>query len=112
MARGRLTRPWQTAPTNRAETDEMDKTLYAQTEQADRAVIDRVAQVAAARGAPMAQVALAWVLSKSVVTAPIIGATKPHHLADAVGALAIKLTPQEIQLLEEPYVPHAVVGYK
>jgi len=112
MARGRLTRPWQTAPTNRAETDEVDKTLYAQTETADRAVIDRVAQVAAARGAPMAQVALAWVLGKSVVTAPIIGATKPHHLEDAVGALAIRLTPEEIRLLEEPYVPHAVVGYK
>jgi len=112
MARGRLTRPWQNAPTNRAETDEMDKTLYAHTETADRAVIDRVAEVAAARGAPMAQVALAWVLSKSVVTAPIIGATKPHHLEDAVSALALQLTPEEIRLLEEPYVPHAVVGYK
>lgn len=112
MARGRLTRPWQDAPTPRAETDEVDKTLYANTEKADRAVIDRVAQVAAARGAPMAQVALAWVLSKSVVTAPIIGATKPHHLEVAVAALSLQLTSEEIRLLEEPYVPHAVVGYK
>jgi aryl-alcohol dehydrogenase-like predicted oxidoreductase len=112
LARGRLTRPWQSAPTSRATTDEMDKTLYAKTEQADRAVIDRVAQIAAARGAPQAQVALAWLLSKPVVTSPIIGATKPRHLEDAAAALKLQLSPDEIRSLEEPYIPHDIAGYK
>ena len=68
-------------------------------------------EVAAARGVSRAQVALAWMLSKSFVTAPIIGATKPHHLDDAVAAVDLELSPEEVARLEEPYVPHAVVGF-
>ncbi len=70
-----------------------------------------MAQVARARGVPPAQVALAWVLSKSVISAPIVGASRPGHLEDAVAALNITLTPEEIAQLEAPYVPHAVVGF-
>jgi 1-deoxyxylulose-5-phosphate synthase len=86
--------------------------LYAKTEDADHAIVDRVGQVAAARGIPYAQVALAWLLAQPVVTAPIVGATKPQHLADAAAALVVKLTPAEIASLEEPYVPHAIAGFK
>jgi len=70
------------------------------------AIVQRVSEVAEARGLPMAQVALAWMLAKPVVTAPIVGATKPHHLEDAVAALSVKLTADEIRLLEEAYQPH------
>ncbi|HEY2154595.1 MAG TPA: aldo/keto reductase [Isosphaeraceae bacterium] len=112
LARGRLARPWdERSYTERAGTDEFGKTLYAQTEEADRAVVDRVGEVAAARGVPRAQVALAWLLQKPGVTSPIIGATKPHHLDDAVAALSLKLTPEEVARLEEPYVPHPVLGF-
>jgi aryl-alcohol dehydrogenase-like predicted oxidoreductase len=110
LARGRLTREWDER-TARAETDEFGKTLYAATAEADRKVVERVAEIASRRGVPRAQIALAWLLHKPVVTAPIIGASKPHHLDDAVAALSIKLTPEEIAALEEPYVPHAVVGF-
>ena len=110
MARGRLTRDW--AETSaRSETDEFGKKLYAATDEADRKVVERVAEVAAKRGVPRAQAALAWVLQKTPVTAPIIGATKMHHLDDAVAALTIKLTPEEIASMEEPYVPHPVLGF-
>jgi len=112
LARGRLARPWdQRAATERAATDEFGKVLYAKTEEADRAIVDRVGEVAAARALPRAQVALAWLLHKPSVTSPIIGATRPHHLEDAVAALAIKLSPEEMTRLEEPYTPHAVVGF-
>jgi aryl-alcohol dehydrogenase-like predicted oxidoreductase len=112
LARGRLARPWeQKAATDRAGTDEFGKTLYARTEEADRVVVDRVGEVANARGLPRAQIALAWLLSKPTVTAPIVGATKPHHLEDAVAALSIQLTPGEVSRLEEPYVPHPVLGF-
>ena len=112
LARGRLARPWeQRSSTERAETDEFGKTLYAKTEAADRAVVDRVAEVAKSRGISMAQVALAWMLQKPAVSSPIIGATKPHHLEDAGGALSVKLSPEEITSLEEPYMPHAVAGF-
>jgi aryl-alcohol dehydrogenase-like predicted oxidoreductase len=112
LARGRLARSWdERSRTERAETDEFGKTLYAKTEAADQAVVDRVGEVAKARGISMAQVALAWVLQKPAVTSPIIGATKPHHLEDAVAALSVKLSPDEIARLEEPYVPHAVAGF-
>jgi aryl-alcohol dehydrogenase-like predicted oxidoreductase len=112
LARGRLARPWdERASTERAGTDEFGKTLYARTEPADRAVIDRLGEVAEARGVPRAQVALAWLLGKPAVTAPIVGATKPHHLEDAVAALSIKLTAEEVARLEEPYVPHPVLGF-
>ncbi|WP_426454912.1 aldo/keto reductase [Paenibacillus sp. S-38] len=109
MARGRLTREWDES-SERSMTDEFGKTLYAATAEADRRVVERVAEVAAERGVPRAQVALAWVLQKEPVTAPIIGATKTHHLDDAAAALTLKLTPEEITRLEEPYVPHPVLG--
>jgi len=110
MARGRLTRDWDETSA-RAETDEFGRTLYAKTGDADRKVVEAVARVAAARGVPRAQVALAWVLSKSVITAPIVGATKLQHLDDAVAALSLKLSAEEIAALEAPYVPHAMVGH-
>lgn len=110
LARGRLTRDWDSASA-RAETDDFGRGLYAKTGDADRKVVEAVTAVAAARGIPRAHVALAWVLAKSVVTAPIIGATKLAQLDDAVAALSVKLTPEEIAALEAPYVPHAVVGF-
>jgi len=110
LARGRLTRDWNET-TNRTETDEVGKKLYNSAVESDRQVIERVAEVAAKRGVSRAQVALAWLLSKPVVTAPIVGASKPNHLEDAVAALSLKLSEEEIGLLEEPYVPHAVVGF-
>lgn len=112
LARGRLARLWQTETTKRYETDQFGKTLYSQTEAFDRKVVDRVGQLSERRGVPRAQVALAWLLSKPAVTAPIVGATKPNHLSDAVTALSLRLTPEEIAALEEPYVPHPVLGFK
>jgi aryl-alcohol dehydrogenase-like predicted oxidoreductase len=110
LARGRLTRDWDEVSA-RSETDEFGKMLYAATADADKRVVQRVAEVASTRGVPRAQVALAWVLQKDPVTAPIVGATKMHHLEDAVAALSIALTPEEISRLEEPYIPHAVLGF-
>jgi aryl-alcohol dehydrogenase-like predicted oxidoreductase len=109
-ARGRLTRDWDQASA-RAETDAFGRSLYEKTADADRKVVEAVAQVAAARGLPRAQVALAWVLHKPGVTSPIIGATKLSHLDDAVAALSVTLSAEEIATLERPYVPHAVVGH-
>lgn len=109
LARGRLTRDWEEQST-RSEMDEFGKTLYMRTADADRKVVERVAEVAAERGIPRAQVALAWVLQKEPVTAPIVGATKSHHLEDAVAALSVKLTQEEVARLEEPYVPHPILG--
>ncbi|HEY8186194.1 MAG TPA: aldo/keto reductase [Pyrinomonadaceae bacterium] len=110
LARGRLTREWGET-SNRMETDEFGKTLYVASEESDRKIVERVGEIAAKRGVPRAQVALAWVAQKPFVTAPIVGATKPHHLDDAVAALSLNLTPEEISSLEEPYVPHPVVGF-
>ena len=110
QARGKLTRDW-TYTSIRTETDEAFGRLFAKTEDADRKVVDRVAQVAAARGIPRAQVALAWLLAKPVITAPIVGATKLQHLDDALAAVDVRLSEDEIAGLEEPYVPHAVVGF-
>ena len=112
LARGRLTRPWDES-TERSATDAFGESLYGAeaTRDADRAVVERVAQVAQARGVPRAQVALAWVAQQPQVTAPIVGATKLHHLEDAVAALELALTPEELALLEEPYVPHPVAGF-
>jgi len=110
LARGRLTRDWD-AQSARAETDEFGRGLYAKTADADRKVVEALTAVAAARGAPRAHVALAWLLQKPTITAPIIGATKLSQLDDAVAALALKLSPEEIEALEAPYVPHAVVGF-
>jgi len=110
LARGRLTRDWDQT-TNRTETDEFGKTLYTSAVESDKKVVERVAEVAANRGVPRAQIALAWLLSKPMVTAPIVGASKPNHLEDAVAAVSLKLTDEEISQLEEPYVPHPVVGF-
>ena len=110
LARGRLTRDWDTSSA-RSETDDFGRTLYGATEEADKRVVEAVARVAEARGVPRAQVALAWVAQKSEVTAPIIGASKPHHLDDAVAALELRLSESEIAELEAPYVPHSVVGF-
>lgn len=111
LARGRLTRDWNETSARR-ETDKFGSTLYSVMENADRQVVERVAEVAVNRGVPNAQVALAWVLQKDPVSAPILGTTKIHHLEDAVDALSLKLTPEEIASLEEPYVPHPVLGFK
>ncbi|HVN93487.1 MAG TPA: aldo/keto reductase, partial [Terracidiphilus sp.] len=111
LARGKLTRAWQAETTVRSESDAFMKILYAGTEDADHKVVDRLGEIAEKRGIPRAQVALAWLLSKPAVTAPIVGATKPYHLQDAVAALDVKLAPDEIKALEEPYIPHPVLGF-
>jgi aryl-alcohol dehydrogenase-like predicted oxidoreductase len=110
LAKGRLTRDWDEL-TERSEIDQVGKTFYSKMVDADRKVVERVAEVAAKRGVPRAQVALAWVLQKEPVTAPIVGATKPHHLEDAVASLSLKLDAEEIASLEEQYVPHPVIGH-
>ena len=110
LARGRLTRAWNET-TNRTAADEFGKTLYTATPDADRQIVERVSEIAAQRGVPRAQVALTWLAQKPFVTAPIVGASKPHHLDDAVAALSLELTSEEISSLEEPYVPHPVVGF-
>ncbi len=110
QARGRLTRDWN-EQTERDRTDDLMGALYGTMVEADRKVVEAVAALAAARGVPRAQIALAWVLHKSVVTAPIVGASKMSHLDDAVAALSVKLTPEEIAALEAPYVPHPVLGF-
>jgi len=112
QARGRLTRPWQSAPTERLEKDAVGKDLYTRTEDADHRVIDRVGELAAARGVSRSQIALAWVSQVPGVTAPIVGATKPGQLDDALASLALKLTPEEVARLEEPYQPHPVAGHQ
>ena len=109
LARGRLTRDWDDS-SYRKETDEYGKSLYARTADTDRVIVERVAALAVKRSLPRAQIALAWVLQKPFVTAPIIGASKPNHLDDAVASLEVRLTSEEITFLEEPYVPHAVIG--
>jgi aryl-alcohol dehydrogenase-like predicted oxidoreductase len=108
LARGWLARK-PTEETLRGQNDALVKERYGQQE--NMTIIQRVSDVAEKRGLPMAQVALAWMLSKPVVTSPIVGATRPHHLEDAVAALAITLTPEEIKFMEEAYVPHTVIGF-
>lgn len=110
LARGRLARPWGEA-TNRTEGDAFGKTLYVENEDANRQINEAVARIAAARGVKMAQVALAWVLQKQPVTAPIVGATKLGHIEDAVGALEVELTADDIAALEAPYRPTGVAGF-
>lgn len=110
LASGRLTRDWAES-THRSETDQVQKSKYDATANADRLVVDRIAALAEERGVPRIHIALAWLLQKEPVTAPIIGATKMSHIEDAVGALSIKLTPEEITSLEEPYVPHPIIGF-
>ncbi|HZV18098.1 MAG TPA: aldo/keto reductase [Sphingobium sp.] len=109
LARGRLTRDWD-VQTHRSQTDEFGKTLYARTAEADRKVVEAVAAVAAARGVSRAQIGLAWVLAKPMVSAPIVGASRIEHFDDLLAALSITLTDDEIAQLEAPYVPHEVTG--
>jgi aryl-alcohol dehydrogenase (NADP+) len=108
LARGRLTRDWDES-TARSDTDRFGQTLY--DERSDRAIVDRVAEIARERGISRAQVALAWVLAMPVVSAPIVGVTKDQHLDDAVAAVDVRLTDEEIARLEEPYTPHAAAGF-
>jgi len=107
LAKGRLARPWGER-TPRFDTDPVGRRMFGDGE---RAIIDAVQQVADQRGVPMAQIALAWVLKNPVVTSPIVGPTKPNHLADAVATLDIRLTDEEIRALEEPYTPRQPTGY-
>jgi aryl-alcohol dehydrogenase-like predicted oxidoreductase len=112
LARGRLTRPWgEQGSTTRVSTDEFGNKVYSKTEEADRRVVERLIDVAAARGVPPAQVALAWMLTKPFVASPIIGATKMKHLEDAIGAITLDLSPAEVSTLEAAYVPHPVLGF-
>jgi aryl-alcohol dehydrogenase-like predicted oxidoreductase len=112
LARGRLARPWQTETTKRYETDQFGKTLYGKTEQMDREIVERLGRISQQRGVSRAQIALAWILSKPAITAPIVGATKTNHLSDAVAAVSLRLTPEEITSLEELYLPHPVLGFR
>jgi aryl-alcohol dehydrogenase-like predicted oxidoreductase len=112
LASGRLTRDWSTETTLRSETDQIAKMKYDATTDTDRQVVERVAEIAEQHGVPRVHIALAWLLQKPSVTAPIIGATKISHLDAAVGALAVKLTENEVASLEAPYVPHPVVGHQ
>jgi len=112
LASGRLTRDWSSESTLRSETDQIAKRKYDATAETDRRVVERVAEIAQTHGAPRVHIAIAWLLQKQPVTAPIIGAAKITHLEDAVSALAMKLTPEEVAYLEEPYVPHPIVGYQ
>ena len=110
LARGKLTRDWDEG-SQRNDTDGMIKRMYTATEAADRKVVEAVAQVAQRLGLPRAQVALAWLLQKDGVTAPIVGATKPQHLTDAVAAVEVKLSAEDVAALEAPYVPHEIAGH-
>lgn len=108
LARGRLTRDWD-ADTERARTDEFGKTLYPAS---DRVVAENVAEIAQARGVSRAQIALAWLAGKPGVTAPIVGATRLEHLDDAIAAVELTLTADEVEALESPYTPHEVAGFR
>lgn len=110
LARGRLTRDWDES-TKRTESDDYGQTLYRSAEDADRKIVEKVAEIASLRGVSRAQVALSWVANRPGVAAPIIGASKPQHLDDAVAALRLRLNEQETEALEELYVPHPVVGF-
>ncbi|WP_412026678.1 aldo/keto reductase [Deinococcus yunweiensis] len=111
LASGRLTRDVAAGNTERAQSDRIARSKYDATADADALVVNEVARIAQERGVSRTHVALAWLLQKSPVTAPIIGATKISHLEDAVGALELILTPEEVAALEAPYVPHRIVGH-
>ncbi len=112
LASGRLTRDWASEQTLRSETDQIAKGKYDATAETDRQIVERVAELANKHAVPRVHIALAWLLQKKPVTAPIIGATKISHLEDAVGALSVKLTEEEVGYLEAPYVPHPIVGHQ
>ncbi len=107
LARGRLTRPWD-SQTTRSETDEFGGTLYRDE---DAAIVDQVQQTAGDRGVSAAQVALAWVMAQPAVTSPIVGVTRPEHLVDAVAALDLELSADELEVLGAGYLPHTVAGH-
>ncbi|MET8830469.1 aldo/keto reductase [Streptomyces sp. NPDC004610] len=107
LARGRLTRDWGTV-TERSTGDAYGNTLY---QEGYRGVVEAVARIAAERGVPRAQIALAWLLHQDTVTAPVIGASKPGHLEDAVAAIELTLSDKELEELELPYIPHPVSGH-
>jgi aryl-alcohol dehydrogenase-like predicted oxidoreductase len=109
LARGRLART--TDDTSRASGDQYAKYLYSATEAADNAVVERLREISGKKELPPAQVALAWLMQKKSVVSPVIGATKLHHLDDAVAALEVKLTADEVVALEEPYIPHPLAGF-
>ena len=109
LASGKLARDW-SETTMRSQTDQIMKTKYGATENVDKPIVDRVAELAAKHGVPMSHISTAWILQKDTVAAPVIGATKMNHIEDAVTALSVQLTAEEIAYLEEPYVPHKVVG--
>ena len=111
LARGRLARSPGAAPTTRSELDRFGRTLYSATIDADRAVLGALDHLAQTRSLPHAQLALAWLLGKEGVTAPIIGATRLEHLEAAVAAVQVRLTPEEVAALEAPYAPHPVAGF-
>jgi aryl-alcohol dehydrogenase-like predicted oxidoreductase len=112
LASGRLTRNQSSETTLRSETDQIAKLKYDTTAETDQQIVERVAETSEKYGVPRAHIALAWLLQKEPVTAPIVGATKISHLEDAVGALTIKLTQEELAYLEEPYMPHHIVGHQ
>src|SRR5215212_318005 len=112
LASGRLTRDRSAESTLRSETDQIQKMKYDASVETDQQVVKRVAEIAEKYGVPRVHIALAWLLQKKPVAAPIIGATKISHLADAVGALSVRLTSEEVAYLEEPYVPHRIVGHQ
>jgi aryl-alcohol dehydrogenase-like predicted oxidoreductase len=112
LASGRLTRDWSSESTLRAETDQIQKMKYDASAEMDRQIVERVAEIAQKHGATRTHIALAWLLQKESVTAPIVGATKIAHLEEAVGALSVNLTAEEVAYLEEPYVPHRIVGHQ
>ncbi|KUN86239.1 aldo/keto reductase [Streptomyces griseoruber] len=107
LARGRLTRDWG-VPTERSATDTFGSTLYLE---GDHTIVEAVSRIAADRGVPRAQVALSWLLHQPQVTAPIIGASKPRHIEDAVAAVQLQLTEEEREELERPYSPHPIAGH-
>src|ERR687897_2375656 len=112
LASGRLTRDWSSESTLRSETDQIARGKYDATAETDRQIVERVAELADKHEVPRTHIALAWLLQKQPVTAPIIGATKISHLEEAIGALSVKLTQDEVVYLEEPYVPHRIVGHQ
>ena len=112
LAAGRLTRDWEDQSTLRSETDQVARNKYGTTPESDQQVVERVSEIAEKHGVPRVHIALAWLLQKSPVTSPIIGATKITHLEDAVGAFAVQLSAEEVASLEQPYVPHPIVGHQ
>ena len=112
LASGRLTRDWSSVPTRRGETDQIARAKYDATSEADQLVVERVAELATRYDVSRAEIALAWLLQKDPVAAPVVGATRIGHLDVAVAALDVSLTPEDIVYLEEPYVPHAIVGHQ